>query len=163
MAKRKTTDSKKIPAWKQFELAVAQFLQALDPAAKVRHDVTIPDFDTGEPRQRDVWIEVNVCQHIPITILVSCKRYRTKLNEKHIDDFIGEIRSASANKGVLYSFTGFTNQAIAKATRTKISCCRLYDNQPADLPSLLLFPSLFICKPAFRLGLSSNFPECGIV
>ncbi|MFA5923837.1 MAG: hypothetical protein WC856_21515 [Methylococcaceae bacterium] len=64
------------PKWKEFELAVASFLSALDPNAMVTHDAILPDEDTGEPRQRDIWIETQVCHHFNIKILVSCKRYK---------------------------------------------------------------------------------------
>ena len=58
------------------------------------NDAMIPDKDTGEPRQRDVWIETKVCDHFPLKILVSCKRYKAKLNQQHLDAFIGELRSS---------------------------------------------------------------------
>ena len=45
------------PEWRTFEEAVATFLQALDPAAAVTHNLYTEDLDTGLKRQRDVWIE----------------------------------------------------------------------------------------------------------
>jgi hypothetical protein len=47
--------------WYKFELAVKDFLAAFDKNAIVTHDISIPDIDTGKPRQRDVWIETLVC------------------------------------------------------------------------------------------------------
>jgi len=44
----------KDPKWKQFEIAVAQFVSALDPNAKVTHNAQLPDKHTGKLRQRDV-------------------------------------------------------------------------------------------------------------
>ena len=122
-----------------FEQAVAAFLQALDPKARVRHDVIKPDIDTGHPRQRDVWIDTSFGGHIPITILVSCKRKKVRLSQQDIDAFIGELRSSGANKGVLYTFAGFTKPAIEKARKLGISCCTLYVDRAPDVPQSLTF------------------------
>ena len=69
-----------VPEWKQFEVAVANFLTALDPNARVTHDAKIDDAHTGKPRQRDVWIEAKVCQLFNLKILVSCKFWNTRIN-----------------------------------------------------------------------------------
>jgi hypothetical protein len=130
------------PVWRSFEQAVAEFLQALDPGAKVAHDVQTPDSDTGEPRQRDVWIETTFGGHLPIKILVSCKRTKRRISQQDMDAFYGELSSSGANKGVLYAFSGFTKQALIKAQRKEISCCRLYDDQAPDIPDILAFSSL---------------------
>lgn len=130
--------------WLAFEQAVAAFLQALDPKARVRHDVIKPDIDTGHPRQRDVWIDTSFGGHIPITILVSCKRKKVKLSQQDIDAFIGELRSSGANKGVLYTFAGFTKPAIEKARKLGISCCALYVDRAPDVPKSLTFEAYCI-------------------
>jgi hypothetical protein len=114
------------PAWRDFERAVARFLAALDPSASVTHDASIPDKDTGDPRQRDVWIETEVMRQFPVRILVSCKRWSTKLDIQDLDAFIGEWRSSGAQVGVVYSLSGFTENALKKATSLGISCCRLF-------------------------------------
>ena len=127
------------PKWKEFEKAVARFVGALDPKAKVNHDVKLPDFHTSKPRQRDVWIEAKVCNHFPINVLISCKRLKRKLNQKDIDAFNGELASSEARLGVLYSYSGFTVNAIEKAKRLGISCCRLFENKSPDIPLNLIF------------------------
>jgi hypothetical protein len=134
-----------MPEWRQFEVAVADFLRVVDPTAKVTHDATIPDAHTGEPRQRDVWVEGSLCQLFAIKVLVSCKFKKARLNEQDIDAFNGEFISSRANKGVIYAKAGFTNEAIAKANALDFSCCRLYSNQPADLPGAL-FVRAYCCR-----------------
>lgn len=121
-----------------FEKAVANFLQALDKNAKVTHDVKLPDKDTGEPRQRDVWIEAKVCQMFPVKIYVSCKFKGRKLSQQDMDAVIGEFLSSNANKGVIFSKAGFYKPAIKKAKKHNISCCKLYENQAPDLPEVLI-------------------------
>jgi hypothetical protein len=127
------------PDWRRFEEAVASFLQALDPSAKVTHDVTTADRETGLPRQRDVWIETTFGGHLPLTILVSCKRTKAKISQQEMDAFRGELMASSASLGVLYSAVGFTVPAITKATKLGIACCMLLEDCPADLPGMLRF------------------------
>lgn len=100
--------------WEDFERAVAAFVKALTPGARVTHNAKLPDKHTGRLRQRDVWIEASIGP-FPIKILVSCKRLKRKINEQDIDAFIGELSSSGAHKGVLYSLMGFTMPAVEKA------------------------------------------------
>src|SRR5262249_37432979 len=125
--------------WKQFEQAVSAFLEALDPTASVTHDKQIPDTDTRTPRQRDVWIETSFGGHLRITILVSCKRKKSKLNQQDLDAFIGELQSSGANKGVLYAYSGFTKPALEKARIRGISCCVLMEGEAPPIPEVLAF------------------------
>jgi len=147
--------------WREFEIAVAQFLQTLDPASRVIHDLKQPDGDTGHSRQRDVWIETRFGGHIPIKILVSCKRKKAKLSQQDIDAFRGELLSSNAGMGILYSFSGFTKPALEKAERLGISCCRLYFEQAPDLPSVLKFQALY-CREQHRLrSFGGGIPSVG--
>lgn len=138
------------PAWLKFEEAIATFLAALAPGAKVIHNKSIPDRDTGVPRQRDVWIETSFGGHFAIKILVSCKRLKRKLDSQHIDAFIGELRSSGANKGVIYSMSGFTRPALDKAEKLGISCCVLLVDAPPPIPEILLFDAYHLSE-RFRL------------
>lgn len=147
-------NSSKTPDWQQFEIAVAKFAAALDPSAVVRHDVSLPDADTGRPRQRDVVIEAKVCKLFPVTLLVSCKYWQSKLDEGDIDTFVGELISARAHKGVIYSYSGFTAPALEKANAKGICCCRLFRNEPPELPESLVF-RVYACTPTFTISLLS--------
>jgi hypothetical protein len=147
-----------VKEWEQFECAVATFVAALDPNAVVRHNVRLADRDTGHPRQRDVWVEATVCKIFPVSMLISCKRLRRKLNEQDVDAFIGELASSGAHKGVLYTFTGYTKPALKKATARGISCCKLYQNKPPDVPEVLFF-SFYCCASSFHIGLNKEALE----
>lgn len=140
------------PAWREYEIAVATFLAALDPKAKVTHNKILPDRDTGAPRQRDVWIEGRLCNLIPIRVLVSCKRYNRTLNEQDIDHFVGELKASKADKGVIYSFDGFNKLAVKKAKANGIGCMKLYRDEPADIPEVLVFPHMYCCYPRLQLA-----------
>ncbi len=142
------------PAWKEFERAVAAFAAALDPTAKVTHNVRLPDRHHGGGRQRDVWIEAKISAHFPVSVLVSCKRYRRKLHSGDLDAFNGELASSNARVGVLYSYSGFTAPAIEKGRVLAIPCCRLYKGEGPEIPSALSFTS-YCCVPQIALSLSS--------
>jgi hypothetical protein len=162
--------SKMIPArgrqrkpWREFEEAVARFAAAMDPHASVTHDIRLPDRETLRPRQRDVWIEASICNHFPVRVLVSCKRYKRKLHQTDIDHFHGELLSSSAHKGVLYSYSGFASSALEKANRLCICCCRLFHNEPADMPLALGITRQYCCLPRLQLSLSPAWhPSWGI-
>ena len=57
---------------RDFEEAVYAFANTLK--AEVLFDHQIPDRDTGELRQCDVWINAKFGEHWPLSILVSCTR-----------------------------------------------------------------------------------------
>jgi hypothetical protein len=147
-----------VKKWEEFECAVATFVAALDPHAVVRHNVRLADRDTGHPRQRDVWVEATICKIFPVSMLISCKRLRRKLNEQDVDAFIGELASSGAHKGVLYTFTGYTNPALKKAAARGISCCKLYQNKPPDIPNSLFF-FFYCCASSFHIGLNKEALE----
>jgi hypothetical protein len=142
------------PDWQEFEIAVANFAAALDPSAVVRHNVSVPDADTGRPRQRDVVIEARICRLFPVTVLVSCKYWQTKLDEGDIDTFVGELLSSRAHKGVIYSYSGFTGPALEKAAAKGICCCRLFRNEPPEMPESILF-RVYASTPSLTVSLLS--------
>jgi len=137
-------------SWREFERAVAKFAAAMDPLAKVQHDVTLPDRHSHRPRQRDVWSEAKICQHFPVAVLVSCKRWRKKIDQGHIDAFCGELASSRAHKGVIYSYSGFTKPALEKASELGLCCCRLYQGEPPEIPECLLFHT-YHCRSRISL------------
>ncbi len=142
---------------RDFEEAVLAFVQTLDPQAEVIFDHKVPDRDTGTPRQCDVWIKAKFAGHWPLSILVSCKDHSRKLDVGDIGKFINEVRSTGASTGVIYSKSGFTKPAIRKAEVNGLSCCRLYQSEPTDMPGVLLFDS-YACTPRIGLALMSS-PE----
>lgn len=153
MQSKKSYINKKDPLWRSFEQAVASFVSSLDPSASVTHDAHVPDNDTGALRQRDVWVEGKLCGLFPIKVLISCKRLKRPLNESDIDHFLGELSSSNAHKGVIYSYSGFNNLAIKKAKIRGISCMRLYQDEPPEIPEVLIIPHAYFCYPRFVLDL----------
>jgi len=150
------------PLWRQFERAVADFLVAVGPTAKVIHDHQQKDPDTGSRRQRDVWIEATLCSLFPIKALISCKRWTRKVDARDIEHFYGELSGANAHLGVIYSDSGFTETAVEKAKalgRGKLHCCQLYNHKPADLPQCLIVKECYCVASAIGTALVAP-PEC---
>jgi hypothetical protein len=138
-----------------FEEAVWAFARAINPDATVRFDHYVPDRETGTARQCDVWIETLIGGHWPLKINVSCKDYQRKLDVGHIDTFIRETEARGATMGVLYSRNGLTRPALQKAKKNDVCCCRLYDNQPADIPHVIWW-DCYACQVHMRLEYSGT-------
>jgi len=145
--------------WKEFEISVANFVGALDPGAEVKHNVRLPDKHTGAPRQRDVWVKAKICKHFPVNVYISCKHKGRKLNQQDIDAFYGELTSSGAHKGVVYSYSGYTENAICKASNLGISCCSLYQDRPPEIPNILIIPRAYCCTPKIAISYISPIPN----
>ena len=140
---------------KQFEKAVYDFIKALTQGSQVLFDHKVPDKDTGTLRQVDAWIKTSIAGHIPLSIIVSCKDYKRKLNISHIETFISEIKSTSANTGIIYSSSGFSNTALKKAEMHGINCCQLFTGKPTPLPAKIVYHS-YVCKPRVSIEVSKD-------
>lgn len=137
---------------KQFEKDVWVFANTLDPSSEVLFNHKVLDKDTGSRRQVDVWINAKLGNHIPISILVSCKNHKRKLNISHIESFAAEVRSTTASTGIIYSSSGFSASALKKAKSEGLACCRLFRSEPADIPQSLLIWS-YCCKSQVSVSL----------
>jgi len=140
--------------WKRFEEAVGRFAKALNPAAEVLFNHRVPDRETGKPRQCDAWIRFTYGGHWPFSIYVSCKdlsKSGRKLSSTDIDNFSAEIEARGASTGVIYTNTGFSAPAIAKAKKMGIPCCRLYRNEPADIPQAVWIKQ-YVCELSFAVS-----------
>lgn len=138
---------------KQFEKDVWAFANTLSPSAEVLFDHKVLDKDTGSQRQVDVWINAMFGNHIPISILISCKNHKRKLDITHIESFHAEVRSTAASTGIIYSSSGFTAPALKKANSCGLTCCRLFRNEPADIPKSLVLWS-YCCKACVSISLT---------
>jgi len=139
----------------EFERDVCTFVKALDPSAEIFFNHKVLDRDTRTLRQVDAWIDARYGGHIPISILVSCKNHKRKLDITHIDNFVAEVRATRASTGVIYSSSGFTKSAIEKATSYGLSCCRLFRNKAGELPKSLVFWQ-YVCYPRVRVAIPNT-------
>jgi hypothetical protein len=89
-------------------------LKALDPGAKVVHDEHIAGRLSGAQRQIDVLATGKVVG-LEVTVAVECKRHRRPASIEVVDQFIGKILDVGADRGILYSYSGFSNNAVSRA------------------------------------------------
>lgn len=121
----------------------------------MQHDVRLPDKHHRGLRQRDVWIEARICNHFPVSVLVSCKRWKRKLHSGDVEAFYGELESSGARVGVLYSYSGFTKPAVEKAKALKVPCCRFCRGSVPEIPKELSLTA-YCCTPRVFVRLQSN-------
>ena len=97
-----------------------------------------------------MWVEWVIAGHFPVKARISCKYWKSPLNQQDIDHFNGEFISSNAQIGIIYARIGFNDQAIEKATKLGFHCCRLYGNEPAGLPKSLVFGPVYYFSPDAR-------------
>jgi Restriction endonuclease len=100
--------------WERYELSVHEMLAVLDQQSEVEHNKYVEGRLSKRPRQVDVLVRGAVVG-IDITVVVECKHYRRPVAIGDIDQFIGKLLDIGADRGVLYSYSGFTNGAVARA------------------------------------------------
>ncbi|MER7244327.1 restriction endonuclease [Kribbella sp. NPDC000426] len=139
------------PLWKEFERSVHQFIAQLDPTTIVRHDQRLPGLLSGALRQVDVWATGSLAG-AEITVAFECKRYRRPVAVGTIDEFAGKLQDLGADRGIVYSYSGFTPAAVNRAARAylpKIQALELpFDAEPYDGPLSSVMPDLST-EPSF--------------
>ncbi|WP_407655644.1 restriction endonuclease [Amycolatopsis rhabdoformis] len=120
------------PLWQRYEVSVRELLSALDPDATVRHNAHVQGRLSQVARQIDVWAEGTVIGQ-RISVAVECKLRRRPADVQIIDAFIGKLLDIGADRGVIYSSSGFSDGANMRA----------YANRnPSVLPVELATPQI---------------------
>jgi len=146
-------EMKKEQDWREFEIAVANWLRKLDPNAVIQHNFFEPDKHIGTRRQRDIWV-VGEIAGIEINILVSCKKYKRRVNHQDIDAFYGELASSKASLGIIYSYSSFSNNAILKASALGIQCMTFFNNEFPRISEAIIFPEIYYWR-MHKLGIDA--------
>jgi hypothetical protein len=95
---------------------VKKMLAAMDPSANVRHNHRILGQLSGIRRQVDVWAQGTIVGS-EITVAVECKRHQRNVAVGTVDQFIGKLLDIGAERGILYSYSGFTSSAALRCNR----------------------------------------------
>ncbi|MBW6432397.1 restriction endonuclease [Actinoplanes hulinensis] len=101
--------------WRRYEESVHDLLKQLDPGAKIVHNEKVRGRLSQTDRQIDVWVVGTVLETIEVHVAIECKRYRRPVSIEVVDQFVGKLLDVGAGIGVLYSYSGFTNSAVARA------------------------------------------------
>lgn len=102
------------PLWQRYEYSVSLLLAAMDRGARVEHSKWIDGHLSQVRRQVDVLVQGTVVG-LEITIAVECKRYRRPVGIERIDQFVGKLLDLAADRGILYSYSGFSESAVCRA------------------------------------------------
>ncbi|UQA57083.1 restriction endonuclease [Polyangium aurulentum] len=115
--------------WDAFELFVKQLYEG-DGDVVVDRDVTEVD-RYGAKRQTDVKITRRTRFHTYVT-LVECKRWKEPVGRDRIDVLASSIEALCANKGAIFTTTGFEEGAVAYAKAKGIDLFVVRDLTPAE-------------------------------
>lgn len=102
------------PLWRTYGEQVAELVASLDGNAEVIHDKRVEARLSKAMRQVDVW----VCGKLigqEIIIAVECKFVSRPLSIGGVDEFAGKLLDLGTDRGVLYSASGLTPNALWRA------------------------------------------------
>ncbi len=124
------------PAWKNFELVIAEIQKQLAPAAEVCHNHKVMG-QSGRPRQLDVTIAQKIGGIYPILIVLECRRKRRVVSIEAVESFSRKLKDVRASLGVMVSTSGFAQGAQAIALQDNIMLMKYREAQRADWDRLL--------------------------
>jgi hypothetical protein len=118
--------------WQEYQNAVGELYVEMEGIGNVRKNITIPDKVTGQPRQIDVWLELEAKGH-KIGILVDAKFRRDKIDVTDVDATLSLGESVGASKCVIVASNGWTGPAEKKAKFAGMDLKLLSIDQALDL------------------------------
>jgi hypothetical protein len=102
--------------YRDYENGVADVLAFLaGESATVERNVRVPGRRSGRPRQIDVLVRGRIFGMADTTLIVDCKRWRTPVDVKAVETFIGMIEDVGADVGMLMTTSGSTGTARERA------------------------------------------------
>jgi len=105
--------------WAAFEVLVKELYEA-DGDVIVERDVLETDLH-GALRQTDVKITRRTRFHT-YTTLIECKRWKEPVGRDRIDVLATSIQELKANKGAIFTTTGFEEGAVTHVLHLSVVC-----------------------------------------
>src|SRR5216684_2445429 len=101
----------------EYRELVGELMASLDPGSAVKTEQWI----TGPDGERDMDVEVRgKLNGVPHFILVECKDHVRPIGIGFVDAFESKIRDLTPNRAIMFSNSGFTQDALKKAKRVGI-------------------------------------------
>src|SRR5689334_17999495 len=98
-----------------YEKEIEKLIRKMGDSRKVEHDAKILGRASKKYRQVDVWVEGEAIG-MPLTTAVECKYYKKKrIGIDIVESFIGKLLDIGADRGIMYSYAGFTIDAEQRA------------------------------------------------
>lgn len=146
------------PAWKQFEVLVANIQKELSGDSVVTHNDKILGRKSGVIRQIDVSIRGKVGQ-FDFLVIIDCKDYAQPVDVKDIEDFLGLIDDVGAQQGAMVSAKGYTEAARNRGVNAGVALYRVVDTDPHKWQAKVSAPLLCDFRNAkYSLSLSVSAP-----
>lgn len=118
--------------WQEYQDAVGELYLQMDGIGKVSKSITLPDKITNQPRQVDVWLEIEAKSH-KIGVLIDAKYRKDKVDVKDIEEVLSLGTAVGASKCVLVALNGWTAPAQIKAHAVGLDLKLVTLNQALDL------------------------------
>jgi hypothetical protein len=148
------------PEWREFEKLAADIQRQLAPAARVETNFKLLGKSSGVERQIDILVEQTVGQY-SIRVVIDCKDYKTAVDVKDVEAFMGLAADVGANKGAMVAACGFTSTAKHRARDAGIDLFRLVDTNNTKWRTYVSIPCVirdaFIQKCSFRFSGTGPF------
>jgi hypothetical protein len=126
--------------WREFEdLAASIQKQFVGADATVTTNDHIRGRRTGDLRQIDITIRQRVGQ-FEMLVVIDCKDYKTPVDVKDVEAFIGLLEDVAGNKGVIIAARGFTSGAKKRAADARIEILTLVDAGSTKWPLIPAIP-----------------------
>lgn len=111
---------------RNYERRVMRHLSGAGSADAVELDAKVPDTTGTYRRQIDVWLPRS-------REIVECKDYGRRVSVGVIDALAGTMHDIGALGGRVFSPSGFTKVALARAEKAGIECVQLPYEEPPEL------------------------------
>ncbi|MGC2962941.1 restriction endonuclease [Paraburkholderia graminis] len=145
--------------WRDLEHLVANIQRKLAPEAKVEHNVKLPGRDSETERQIDVLVTQQIGQY-EMKIAIDCKDYKTPVDVKGVEEFMGMVEDVGAHKGVLVCPAGFSASAKKLAKKRQIELYRPVDTGDHKWRITATIPVTFeVVTAAMSFSLSYEYPQ----
>lgn len=100
--------------WQEYQDAVGELYAQMEQIGEIKKNITIPDKVTGQPRQIDVWWEINGKGH-KLGILIDAKMRAAPLDVKDIEEVLALSNAVGANLSIIVTTSGWTEPAAKRA------------------------------------------------
>ncbi len=145
------------PKWKRFEDLAAHIQRTLAHGATVEQNVHLLGKRSGVEREVDIVVRTKAGQY-ELFVAIDCKDYKSKVDVKAVEEFIGLVKDVGANKGAMIASKGFTEAAKTRARDAGIDIYVLIDAEAHEWQSYVTIPALVedLTMASFRLSFSAT-------
>jgi hypothetical protein len=110
------------PKWQEYQDEVAKFLRDLGFSVKIEERCQ------GARGEHDIDVTARITvASIPQLWIVECKKWRRAVPKERVLTFVGIVSDVGADRGLLFSESGFQAGAIRIATSTNVTLTSLRD------------------------------------